>query len=77
MILTCGEDTVPAPHLAVRTLWLRLPTLDPDHRRLDQQVQQQWQQVRPRVFAALLDLLATVLKELPNVSLRRYRRRAA
>jgi len=64
------------PDLIDRTVHVELPTIAPEHRRDDAQSRAAWKQDRPKVFAALLNLFAKTLTQLPRVQLERKQRMA-
>ncbi|WP_254709956.1 ATP-binding protein [Streptomyces lunaelactis] len=65
-----------AGDLAERLLMLDLQLIDEDKRRTEEELDNAFRDARPMILAALFDLLAAVLKELPNVQLERMPRMA-
>jgi hypothetical protein len=67
--LTGIEVVASRADLLDRCLLLGLLPIAPNQRRSESELWQAFEEVRPRLFGALLDLLAGVLSELPNVHL--------
>jgi hypothetical protein len=76
IILNSIEDVVSRPDLADRALFLTLPWLSEARRRPEQKLWQEFENVRPRLLGALLDVLSHGLRALPHVRLDRLPRMA-
>ncbi|MFD0332260.1 hypothetical protein ACFQZC_38710 [Streptacidiphilus monticola] len=65
-----------AGDLAERLMMLELQVIPEDRRRTEEELDAAYDQARPAILAALFDLLAAVLRELPSVHLERMPRMA-
>lgn len=62
------------PDLIDRVIHIDMPAIAPEDRRDDAETQSAWEQDRPKIFAALLDLFAATLAMLPKVHLTQRQR---
>ncbi|MEV7233128.1 hypothetical protein AB0N06_03785 [Streptomyces sp. NPDC051020] len=65
-----------AGDLAERLLMLDLQLIDEDRRRTEEELDDAFREARPAILASLFDLLSAVLRELPQVRLKRMPRMA-
>ena len=75
-ILNGIEEVVNRPDLADRAIFLTLEPIPDDKRRLEAELWAAFEAVRPRILGALLDAVATGLKRLPEIRLKKLPRMA-
>lgn len=62
--------------LADRVIPIHLPTISPEHRRLESEIDARWKDIHPMIFGAMLDLCGQVLRILPSIKLKSMPRMA-
>ena len=75
-ILNGIEEVVNRPDLADRAIFLTLEPIPNDKRKLEAEMWAAFEAVRPRILGALLDAVATGLKRLPEIRLKKLPRMA-
>ena len=75
-ILNGIEEVVNRPDLADRAIFLTLEPIPNDKRKLEAEMWAAFEVVRPRILGALLDAVATGLKRLPEIRLKKLPRMA-
>jgi hypothetical protein len=76
MILNGIEDIVTRPDLADRALFLTLEAIPEERRRTEQELRAEFEEKRPLILGALLDVVSHGLRRLPDVRLDRLPRMA-
>ncbi len=66
ILLNGIEDLATRPDLLDRAITLTLPVIADEQRRDENELWKQFEEVRPRVLGALLDVVSVALKNLPN-----------
>ena len=69
-------DFVTQPDLIDRSIIIRLPAIPESKRRVESEIMQEFETLRPRVLGALLDILVSVEQRLPTVQPQRLYRLA-
>ncbi len=69
IILTGIADPVSRPDLLDRSLVLELAGIPENKRKSEKKLEAEFQRIKPRIFGALMDVLPSVLKNLPNIKL--------
>ncbi len=69
IILNGIPDLATRPDLADRAITISLPRISDEQRRSEQEFWQEFEEVRPHIFGALLDAVSTALRKLPEVHL--------
>jgi hypothetical protein len=67
VVLTAVYNAVTEPDLAERCVTMTLSQIDSGERRSEAQLWQEFERARPRIFGALLDIVAHGLRLLPNI----------
>jgi hypothetical protein len=76
VILNGVEDFATASDLLDRCITLRLPVIPPEHRRTEREILRLFEEARPRILGALLNIAVESIKNLPQVRLQRMPRMA-
>ncbi len=69
VILNGIEDSATRPDLLDRVLIIYLPQIDEAHRQPEASLHQAFEEARPRILGALLDVLSEALRRLPEITL--------
>lgn len=75
-ILNGIDDILRRADLADRSLLLTLEEIPPNRRKPEEELNSEFERVRPAIFGALLSLVAGALRQLPNVQLTEHPRMA-
>jgi hypothetical protein len=67
VVLTAVHNAVTEPDLAERCVTMTLPRIGSEKRLSEKQLWREFEQARPKIFGALLDILAHGLRHLPGV----------
>jgi len=76
IILNGITDFVERPDLDERSIHIQLESIDPSERRLDSELREKFEEMRPGLLGAIFDAVSVALKESKNVRLKKLPRLA-